>query len=144
MPVVACVQGDALGFGAALAGCCDITLVSSAARFAFPEIEHNIPATLGVSAASTEKTRVHPRACRASVTELVGDQSGELIKHVGCQVAAKERACRYARGSFGRSESVDQPDHVVGVLRLVASHNRVCLEAEPGSGAGCSGSVSRP
>jgi enoyl-CoA hydratase/carnithine racemase len=50
VPVVACVQGDALGFGAALAGCCDITLVSSAARFAFPEIEHNIPATLGVSA----------------------------------------------------------------------------------------------
>jgi enoyl-CoA hydratase/carnithine racemase len=50
VPVVACVQGDALGFGAALAGCCDITLVSSAARFAFPEIEHNIPATLGISA----------------------------------------------------------------------------------------------
>jgi len=50
VPVVACVQGDALGFGAALAGCCDITLVSSAARFAFPEIVHNIPATLGVSA----------------------------------------------------------------------------------------------
>ena len=50
VPVVACVQGDALGFGAALAGCCDITLVSSAAHFAFPEIEHNIPATLGVSA----------------------------------------------------------------------------------------------
>jgi enoyl-CoA hydratase/carnithine racemase len=50
VPVVACVQGDALGFGAALAGCCDITLVSSAARFAFPEIEKNIPATLGLSA----------------------------------------------------------------------------------------------
>jgi enoyl-CoA hydratase/carnithine racemase len=50
VPVVACVQGDALGFGAALAGCCDITLVSAAAKFAFPEIEHNIPATLGVSA----------------------------------------------------------------------------------------------
>jgi len=50
VPVVACVQGDALGFGAALAGCCDITLVSAAAHLAFPEIEHNIPATLGVSA----------------------------------------------------------------------------------------------
>ena len=36
VPVVALVHGDALGFGAALAVGCDITLAASNARFAFP------------------------------------------------------------------------------------------------------------
>lgn len=51
VPVVACVQGAAIGFGAALATACDITLASDAARFSFPEIEHGIPPTLAMSAA---------------------------------------------------------------------------------------------
>lgn len=49
VPVVALVHGDAIGFGAALAGSCDVTLVSDAAHFALPEIEHNIPPTLAIS-----------------------------------------------------------------------------------------------
>lgn len=51
VPVVACVQGSALGIGAALAAACDVTLVSDAARFAFPEIERNIPPVLAIGAA---------------------------------------------------------------------------------------------
>ena len=51
VPVVACVHGDASGFGAGLAVGCDITLAAAGARFAFPEIEHDIPPTLGMSAA---------------------------------------------------------------------------------------------
>lgn len=50
IPVVARVHGSALGFGAALAGCCDLTLAAETARFAFPEIKHNIPPTLAISA----------------------------------------------------------------------------------------------
>ena len=49
VPVVALVHGDAIGFGAALAGSCDITLASEAAHFALPEIEHGIPPTLAIS-----------------------------------------------------------------------------------------------
>ncbi len=49
VPVVALVHGDAIGFGAALAGSCDVTLASDAAHFALPEIEHNIPPTLAIS-----------------------------------------------------------------------------------------------
>jgi len=45
------VQGDALGFGAAIAVGCDITLAASNARFAFPEIEHDIPPTMAMCAA---------------------------------------------------------------------------------------------
>ena len=51
VPVVALVHGDALGFGAALAVACDITLAASGARFAFPEIEHGIPPTMAMFAA---------------------------------------------------------------------------------------------
>ncbi len=51
VPVVALVHGDALGFGAAVAVGCDITLAASNARFAFPEIEHDIPPTMAMCAA---------------------------------------------------------------------------------------------
>lgn len=51
VPVVALVHADALGFGAALAVGCDITLVSANAGFAFPEIEHDIPPTMAMCAA---------------------------------------------------------------------------------------------
>jgi enoyl-CoA hydratase/carnithine racemase len=51
VPVVALVHGDALGYGAALAVGCDITLAASHARFAFPEIEHDIPPTMAMCAA---------------------------------------------------------------------------------------------
>jgi enoyl-CoA hydratase/carnithine racemase len=51
VPVVARVHGDALGFGAAMAVGCDITLAASSARFAFPEIEHDIPPTMAMCAA---------------------------------------------------------------------------------------------
>ncbi len=51
VPVVACVHGDALGFGAALAVSCDITLAAAHVSFAFPEIEHDIPPTMAMCAA---------------------------------------------------------------------------------------------
>jgi enoyl-CoA hydratase len=51
VPVVGLVHADALGFGAALAVACDITLASANAGFAFPEIEHDIPPTMAMCAA---------------------------------------------------------------------------------------------
>jgi enoyl-CoA hydratase/carnithine racemase len=51
VPVVALVHGDALGYGAALSVGCDVTLAASGARFAFPEIEHDIPPTMAMCAA---------------------------------------------------------------------------------------------
>lgn len=51
VPVVALVHADALGFGAALAVGCDITLAAANAGFAFPEIEHDIPPTMAMCAA---------------------------------------------------------------------------------------------
>lgn len=50
IPVVALVQAPAIGFGAALASGCDITLASDASKFAFSEIKHGIPPTLAMAA----------------------------------------------------------------------------------------------
>jgi enoyl-CoA hydratase/carnithine racemase len=51
VPVVCLVHADALGFGAAMAVACDITLAADQASFAFPEIEHDIPPTMAMCAA---------------------------------------------------------------------------------------------
>jgi len=50
VPVVALVHGTAAGFGAALSMACDMTFASDAARFSFPEIKHQIPPALAMSA----------------------------------------------------------------------------------------------
>jgi enoyl-CoA hydratase/carnithine racemase len=50
IPVVACVHAEAIGFGAALVGGCDVALASAAAEFAFPEIGHNIAPTMAMAA----------------------------------------------------------------------------------------------
>jgi enoyl-CoA hydratase/carnithine racemase len=50
VPVLARVQGPAIGFGAALAGACDLTIASDAATFAFSEIKHGIPPVMAIAA----------------------------------------------------------------------------------------------
>lgn len=49
IPVVARIHGDAVGFGTALAGCCDLAIAASDARFSLPEIHHGIAPTMAIS-----------------------------------------------------------------------------------------------
>ncbi len=49
VPVIAIVQGEAHGFGAALAGSADITIAADNAVFSFPELKTNMPPTLAMS-----------------------------------------------------------------------------------------------
>jgi enoyl-CoA hydratase/carnithine racemase len=49
-PIVALVQGAAHGFGCALAAACDLTIAADNARFRLPEMEHDLPPTLAMSA----------------------------------------------------------------------------------------------
>jgi enoyl-CoA hydratase len=57
IPVIAVVQGRALGFGCAIAALCDITVASDAATFQIPEMEHNILPTMVLSAMIDRMTR---------------------------------------------------------------------------------------
>jgi len=49
-PVVCAVQGAAYGFGCAMATACDITIAVDSATFKLPEMSHNLPPTLAISA----------------------------------------------------------------------------------------------
>jgi enoyl-CoA hydratase len=49
-PVVCAVQGAAHGFGCAMATAADITIAAEGATFKLPEMTHNLPPTLAISA----------------------------------------------------------------------------------------------
>ena len=49
VPVIGLVQGRALGFGCAIAALFDITIAAESARFALPEMGHNIMPTMAMS-----------------------------------------------------------------------------------------------
>jgi enoyl-CoA hydratase len=50
VPVLAVVQGDVVGFGCAAVGICDLAIAADSAWFSMPEMEHNLPPTLAISA----------------------------------------------------------------------------------------------
>ena len=49
IPVIATTQGRSLGFGCAIASVCDVTIAAGSARFALPEMGHNIMPTMAMS-----------------------------------------------------------------------------------------------
>jgi enoyl-CoA hydratase/carnithine racemase len=50
VPVIAVVQGQAKGFGCALVSQCDLALAADDATFSLPELDHDLPPTLAISA----------------------------------------------------------------------------------------------
>jgi enoyl-CoA hydratase len=50
LPIIAVVQGKALGFGCALAAAADVTIAADNATFQLPEFGHNIMPTMAMSA----------------------------------------------------------------------------------------------
>ena len=56
-PVVCAVQGAALGFGCAMATACEVTIAADNATFKLPEMTHNLPPTLAISALMPKVSR---------------------------------------------------------------------------------------
>ncbi len=52
-PILAAVQGRAAGVGCALAGLADVAIAAEDAQFTIPEMSHDIPPTLVISAPSS-------------------------------------------------------------------------------------------
>jgi enoyl-CoA hydratase len=50
VPIIAVVQGQAKGFGCALISQCDLAIAADDATFALPELDHDLPPTLAISA----------------------------------------------------------------------------------------------
>ena len=50
VPVIVVVQGQAKGFGCALVSQCDLAIAADDATFALPELDHDLPPTLAISA----------------------------------------------------------------------------------------------
>lgn len=50
VPVIAAIEGRAMGFGAAIAALCDVSFASNTASFNIPEIGHNVMPTMVMSA----------------------------------------------------------------------------------------------
>lgn len=83
IPIVAVVQGRALGFGCALAALCDITLAADNATFQIPEMNHKILPTMVMWALSSRVpakqmqylvfTRVLISAERALALDIVNE-----------------------------------------------------------------------
>lgn len=63
-PVVCAVQGPAFGFGCAVAAASDITIAADSATFKLPEMTHNLPPTLAISA-------LMPKVPRKAIAWLV-------------------------------------------------------------------------
>lgn len=78
-PILGVVRGKAFGVGCALAGLCDITLASEDATFAIPEMNHNIPPTLVISALADRvpyKTLIRLILLREPVTAAEAQAAG--------------------------------------------------------------------
>ncbi|MPZ41540.1 MAG: hypothetical protein GEU95_26550 [Rhizobiales bacterium] len=56
-PVICAVQGAAHGFGCAMATAADLTIAAEGATFKLPEMTHNLPPTLAISALMTKVPR---------------------------------------------------------------------------------------
>ena len=84
IPVICVAQGEARGFGCAVAAQCDITVASRTALFSLPELDTTIPPTLAMSALLQRvppKTIAHLVYTRQTITADEARQFG-LISQV--------------------------------------------------------------
>jgi len=76
IPVLAEVQGDAVGFGCALVAACDLAIAADSVRFSLPELQKNLPPTLVLSVL---RYKVPPKAAAHMVylTETIDAETAK-------------------------------------------------------------------
>ena len=109
-PVVSLVHAPAVGFGAALAAGCDITLAAEDATFAFSEIKHGIPPTLAM----------------AAVMKKVPQKALAWLIYSGADVSARDGiAIGLVSKTFSQATFADEAETF---LKELASRTRLNLE----------------
>jgi methylglutaconyl-CoA hydratase len=138
-PVVARVQGHALGGGCGLVACCDVVVAEPAAQFAFSEVKLGIVpavispfalAKIGPSAARryfvTGERFAADVALRIGLVHEVADDLDAAVERIVAELlTAKPRAARTAKQLARRPHSADE------TARLIAEH-RTSAEGQAG------------
>ena len=78
IPIIAAVQGRALGFGCAIACCADITVAAESARLQMPEFGENIMPTIAMSALLGKVTAKQLMYIAYSTAELTAERAERL------------------------------------------------------------------
>lgn len=91
VPVISLVQGQAHGFGCALAASADITVAADTAQFSFPELKSNMPPTLAMTAVF-ERVQLKAMTSMVLTCRPVSAQRAQAIGLVSEVVPAAELA----------------------------------------------------
>jgi methylglutaconyl-CoA hydratase len=147
-PVVARVQGHALGGGCGLVACCDAVVAAPDAQFAFSEVKLGIvPAVISPFAVA----KIGPSAARrlfvtgerfgadvalriGLVHELAGDLDAAVDWIVGELLTAGPEAARAAKDLARRPHSAEETAHLIAARRTSAEGQeglRAFLEKRP-------------
>jgi enoyl-CoA hydratase/carnithine racemase len=94
LPIIAAVQGRALGFGCAIAACADITIAAQNASFQMPEFSENIMPTIAMSAMLGKVTAKQLMYIAYSTAVLSAERAERIgfVSEVASSRAALEEA----------------------------------------------------
>jgi enoyl-CoA hydratase/carnithine racemase len=104
IPVVAAIEGRAMGYGTAVTALCDVSFASETARFNIPEIEHNVMPTMVMSAISDRMNR-NAILWMAYSAEFIDAQRAltyGLVSQVVPAASLRDEAERFCRVLLGR------------------------------------------
>jgi enoyl-CoA hydratase/carnithine racemase len=104
IPVVAAIEGRAMGYGTAVAALCDVSFASETARFNIPEIEHNVMPTMVMSAISDRMNR-NAILWMAYSAEFIDAQRAltyGLVSQVVPAASLRDEAERFCKVLLGR------------------------------------------
>jgi enoyl-CoA hydratase/carnithine racemase len=104
IPVVAAIEGRAMGYGTAVTALCDVSFASETARFNIPEIEHNVMPTMVMSAISDRMNR-NAILWMAYSAEFIDAQRAltyGLVSQVVRAASLRDEAERFCKVLLGR------------------------------------------
>lgn len=104
VPVVAAIEGRAMGYGTAVAALCDVSFASETARFNIPEIEHNVMPTMVMSALASRLNRnaILWMAYSATFIDAQRALAYGLVSEVVPAASLKQETERFCQVLLGR------------------------------------------
>ena len=104
VPVIAAIEGRAMGYGMAVTALCDVSIASETARFNIPELEHNVMPTMVMSALAGRLARnaVLWMAYSAQFIDAERALAYGLVSQVVPAASLKQESERFCQVLLGR------------------------------------------